>query len=61
MSWDAIDSWQEELDEMGRGKEGKEFVCPESLMNALSYARACFGLPFRQAQYFLTKLYDLLI
>ncbi len=50
MSWDAIDSWQEGLDEMSRGKEGKEFAYPESFMNALSYARACFGLPFRQAQ-----------
>ncbi len=50
MSWDAIDSWQEELDEMNRGKEGKRFAYPESLMNASSYARACFGLPFRQAQ-----------
>ena len=50
MSWDVIDSWQEELDEMNKGKEGKKFVYPESFMNALSYARVYFGLPFRQTQ-----------
>ena len=38
MSWDVIDSWQDELDEMNKGKEGKKFVYPESFMNALSYA-----------------------
>ena len=37
MSWDAIDSWQEELGEMSKGKEGKKFAYPESLMNALRY------------------------
>ena len=31
-------------------REGKKFVCPESFMNALSYARVYFGLPFRQTQ-----------
>ncbi len=50
MSWDVIDSWQEELDEMNKGKEGKKFAYPESFMNVSSYARVCFGLPFRQTQ-----------
>lgn len=50
MSWDIVDSWQEELDAMNKGKEGKQFVYPESFMQALAYARVYFGLPYRQTQ-----------
>ena len=50
MSWDVIDSWQEELESMNERKEGNPFVYPESFMQALAYARVYFGLPYKQTQ-----------
>ncbi len=47
MSWDAIDSWHEELESMNEGNKGNPFAYPESFMQALGYARAYFGLPYR--------------
>ena len=35
LSFDAIDSWSTELKEMNHGKEGHQFVYPESFMEAL--------------------------
>ena len=50
MSWDAVDSWQDELESMNGRKEGNPFVYPGSFMQALAYARVYFGLPYRQTQ-----------
>ena len=50
MSFDVIDNWKSKLDEMNKGKEGIKYQYPESFMKLLGYARAYFGLPYRQTQ-----------
>ncbi len=50
LSFDAIDSWSTELKEMNRGKEGHQFVYPESFMEALGYCHAYLHLPYRQTE-----------
>ena len=49
MSFDMMDFWKIELDEMNKGKEGRKTI-PESFTKLLGYARAYFGLPYRQTQ-----------
>ena len=48
MSFDMMDFWKIELDEMNKGKEGSQY--PESFMKLLGYTRVYFGLPYRQPQ-----------
>ena len=50
LSFDVIDSWSQELKEMNRGKEGHQYVYPESFMEALGYCHAYLHLPFRQTE-----------
>ena len=50
MSFDVMDSWKTELDEMNKGKKGRQYQYPKSFMKLLGYARAYFGLPYRQTQ-----------
>ena len=50
LSFDAIDSWSTELKEMNHKKEGRQFVYPESFMEALGYCHLYLHLPFRQTE-----------
>ena len=50
LSFDAIESWDKELKEMNRGKEGHQYVYPESFMEALGYCHAYLNLPYRQTE-----------
>ena len=48
MSFDMMDFWKIELDEMNKGKEESQY--PESFMKLLGYTLVYFGLPYRQTQ-----------
>ena len=50
LSFDAIDSWSTELKEMNHKKEGRQFVYPESFMEALGCCHLYLHLPFRQTE-----------
>jgi hypothetical protein len=48
ISDDVMKSWDKELAEMNCKKQGRKFLFPESFMKIVGYARAYFGLPYRQ-------------
>ena len=50
LSFDAIDSWSTELKEMNHKKEGRQFVYPETFMEALGCCHLYLHLPFRQTE-----------
>jgi IS5 family transposase len=50
LSFDAMEQWSTELKEMNRGKEGHQYVYPESFMEALGYCHLYLHLPFRQTE-----------
>jgi len=53
---DFVENWEDELEVMNRGKRGKPFGYPESLIEFLAFPRYYFGLPFRQEEGFLRAL-----
>lgn len=57
---DFVENWEKELEEMNRGKRGKPFDYPESLIEFLAFPRYFFGLPFRQEEGFVEALAKLL-
>ena len=50
LSFDAIESWNTELKKMNHKKEGRQFVYPESFMEALGCCHLYLHLPFRQTE-----------
>jgi hypothetical protein len=50
ISDDVIQNWDKELAAMNHKKEGRKFLFPESFMVIVGYARAYFGLPYRQTE-----------
>ena len=48
--FDAIDSWSTELKEMNHKKEGRQYIYPESFMEALGYCHLYLNLPYRQTE-----------
>ena len=50
MSFDVMDHWKTELDEIKKGKDGRQYKYPKSFTILLEYARVYFGLPYRQTQ-----------
>ncbi len=50
ISEDVIQNWDKELFQMNRKKQGRRFLFPESFMKLVGYARAYFGLPYRQTE-----------
>lgn len=50
ISDDVFKNWDKELAAMNQGKEGRRFLFPESFMRIVGYARAYFGLPYRQTE-----------
>ncbi len=50
ISDDVIRSLDKELAEMNNKKQGRKFLFPESFMKLVGYARAYFGLPYRQTE-----------
>jgi DDE family transposase len=50
ISDDTMKSWDKELAEMNRGKEGRKFLFPDSFMKIVGYAKVYFGLPYRQTE-----------
>jgi len=50
ISSDIIKSWNKELAVMNLRKKGRRFLFPDSFMKILGYARAYFGLPYRQTE-----------
>ncbi len=53
---DFLENWEDELEEMNRGKQGKPFDYPESLVEFLAFPRYFFHLPFRQEEGFTKRL-----
>jgi len=53
---DFVENWEKELEEMNRGKRGKPFDYPDSLIGFLAFPRHFFGLPFRQEEGFVEAL-----
>lgn len=53
---DFVENWEKELEEMNRGKRGKPFAYPESLIRFLAFPRYFFRLPFRQEEGFVAAL-----
>ena len=50
LDFDVIDNWDNELEGMNKGKEGRKFVYPDSFIKLLGYMRAYFHLPYRQTE-----------
>jgi len=57
---DFVENWDKELEGMNRGKRGKPFDYPESLIEFLAFPRYFFKLPFRQEEGFVEALAKLL-
>jgi len=53
---DFVENWEKELAGMNRGKRGKPFDYPWSLIEFLAFPRYFFGLPFRQEEGFVEAL-----
>jgi hypothetical protein len=53
---DAIEEWEEELENANRGKEGARFKFPEGFIKLLGFIRFMFHLPYRQTEGFVTAL-----
>jgi hypothetical protein len=47
---ESLSGWQEELQEMNRGKNGRPFRYPHSLILFLGTLRVVFSLPYRQLE-----------
>lgn len=54
LSW--VRSWNEELDEMNRGKRGRPFAFPDSLVSFLQGLKAVLGVPLRQLEGLLSAV-----
>ena len=50
LDFDVIDNWDNELEEMNKGKEGRKFVYPDSFIKLLGYMRVYFHLQYRQTE-----------
>jgi Transposase DDE domain len=50
LGFDIIDNWDNELEEMNKGKVGEPYRYPNSFLLLLGYARVYFHLPFRQTE-----------
>ena len=50
LDFDVIDNWDNELEDMNKGKEGRKFVYPDSFIKLLGYMRIYFHLPYRQTE-----------
>ena len=49
-SYDFLDGWGSEIENMNINKKGKPFVFPDSFILAIGYIRYLFHLPYRQTQ-----------
>ncbi len=58
ISDDCFKRWDKELAEMNCRKQGRKFLFPESFMKLVGYARAYFGLPYRQTEGLLRTYSD---
>lgn len=51
-----VRGWREELEGMNRGKRGKPFLFPDSMIRFVDTAMRVMGIPFRQMEGFLRGL-----
>lgn len=49
-SYDFLDTWDSELEQMNENKQGKPFLFPNSFMLAVGYIRYTFQLQYRQTE-----------
>ncbi len=51
LSFEVIDNWDKELEEMNKGKVGEEpFHYPNTFLLLLGYTKVYFHLPYRQTK-----------
>lgn len=60
LSLDFLKNWDNELDEMNKGKKGAPFSYPEQFVLFMAFVYSIFHLPYRQMEGFLRKLSDLI-
>lgn len=51
-----LDKWESELAKLNEGKEGGQYVYPETFIRLLGYMHLLFHLPYRQTEGFLKAL-----
>lgn len=60
IGFDFLENWNQELQEMNKGKRGKPFEYPEGFVKFLAPVRVFFHLPYRQEEGFVEALAKLL-
>ena len=60
LTFDFLESWERDLEELNRGKLGRKFAYPWSFIELLMLIHVIFHLPYRQLEGFLRKLSELL-
>ena len=56
LSLDFLESWDNELDKMNKGKKGAPFAYPEPFVNYMGFIYSIFHIPYRQMEGYLRKL-----
>ena len=60
LTFDFLESWERDLEELNRGKLGRRFAYPWAFIELLMLIHVIFHLPYRQLEGFLRKLSDLI-
>jgi hypothetical protein len=60
LTFDFLESWERDLEELNRGKLGRRFAYPWAFIEFLMLIHVIFHLPYRQLEGFLRKLSDLI-
>src|SRR3989338_4693799 len=58
LSFNFLDSWNQELRQLNNNKEGAKYKYPESLIRFCSVIKVCFHIGYRQQQGFLQGLQE---
>jgi len=60
LTFDFLESWERDLEELNRGKRGRKFAYPWSFIELLMMIHVIFRLPYRQLEGFLRELSELI-
>ena len=56
LTFNFLESWQKDVDELNRGKLGRKYESPWSFIEFMMLIHVIFGLPYRQLEGFLRKV-----
>ncbi len=59
LSLDFLENWNNELDEINKGKKGRPFSYPEQFVIFMAFVHVMFYMPYRQMEGYLIKLSEL--